>query len=185
MRKIFFILLTFLFTAFSYGVLPEFFSYRFPSDSFFVAQTAEEAQALVDKGVDVNEHINTHTPLYFAIEQDRVEVVRVLLENGADLNDTGHLRHGISYLHMVRSEKMAKLLIEHGADVHRRGNIGKNGNGVLSAVWDNLYYEYIKPEPGRSPYREASKIRKVFKEAGAGFVNRMKGKCATAFSFSQ
>ena len=174
-----FILLTLFFTWFSYGVFPEWWSESFPSNSLALAETAKEAQALIDKGADVNEKINGHYVLYFAIESNRLGVARVLLENGANLHNEG------SYLHMVRSEKMAKLLLEHGADVHIRNHptdaSNSQSNSVLSSVWNNLFNEYISPEQGRSPYREASRIRRTLKKAGAGFTNQIK-RCAIAFS---
>ncbi|KAK4224314.1 ankyrin repeat-containing domain protein [Podospora fimiseda] len=54
----------------------------------FYAGTGAMAQILLDAGADIhakkNKHRDKQTPLHMAVQQGRVDVVRVLLENGAD-----------------------------------------------------------------------------------------------------
>ena len=176
--KIFFYSLILFFASFLYATAAVDW-YIPPSGSLADETTAENAQALIDGGADVNELFGGKTPLYYAVEKNRLEVARVLLENGADLYKVPYSpyeRKRTPYLHIARSEKMLKLLLEYGADDNY------SLRGALASVWNSLYYENILPEEGRVPYTEARRMRKALKRAGAGFINRLYNKCAVVLS---
>ena len=170
--RVFVISLTFFFASFSYATAAVDW-YIPPSGSLPRVTTAEKAQAFIDNGANVNELFGGNPSLYYAVDHNRVEVARVLLKSGADVNEVTYWMSETSYLHMARSEKMIKLLLEYGAELR---------SGVLASVWSNLYDENILHEKGRVPYTEARRMRKALKQAGAGFKNRIKNKCARVLS---
>ncbi|MEQ9238102.1 protein kinase domain-containing protein [Coleofasciculus sp. E2-BRE-01] len=83
----------------------------------------------LDQGVHVNarEH-QDHTPLHWAVSNNKPEIAQLLIDRGADI----HIRYdadGHTVLHIAvqhDTKAMAELLIEQGADVHATDNFGNN-----------------------------------------------------------
>jgi len=79
-------------------------------------------QLLIDAGVDCNKWSGA-SPLYYAIETNRVGVVRILIENGADLNLSGNSSFGwqsslpIEQAARLGFEDIILLLLEKGGDI--------------------------------------------------------------------
>jgi ankyrin repeat protein len=106
----------------------------------------EVAEALLNKGADVDAHRCGMTPLGFAVVRDRWELVRLLCEHGAVLTTGKSLpratgKHGgepmvwspLDIAVNFRSYKMVDYLLSKGADI----NDGDNGWGrtpLMTAV---------------------------------------------------
>jgi ankyrin repeat protein len=99
---------------------------------------------MIKLGADVNEHDSCGvTPLYLAVGNGQVEMVRFLLEHGARVNiipapDVGIGRPSMTPL-MVAAQRghaeIAKLLIEHGADISAEvGVTAMYPNGVTALL---------------------------------------------------
>ncbi|MCK5686777.1 ankyrin repeat domain-containing protein [bacterium] len=54
----------------------------------------DEAEQLIKKGADVNNKSTVGTPLYYAVDEGHVELVKLLIDNGANVNES----NGIGYL---------------------------------------------------------------------------------------
>ena len=94
----------------------------------------EVARQLLLGGADIEEQgggFYPSTPLQIALQQDKVEIVKLLLEHGADVSviDVGD---GGSTLHLaaskwratLRGHEAVALLIQHGADVSSKNESG-------------------------------------------------------------
>lgn len=91
------------------------------SDPFFL-------ESLLKAGLDPNRSNQDGIfPLHIAVENGRVEEVRILLENGAD-PDVGD-PNGVTPLHISYSydglAEISDLLLSHGADPNKRDKLGK------------------------------------------------------------
>lgn len=79
---------------------------------------------LLERGEDVNQLEEYRTALWYAVEYNRTEIVRVLLKFGAD-HSTIKYRFNYTYL-MLAAEKgqtdIVKILLEHGADHSARAS---------------------------------------------------------------
>jgi ankyrin repeat protein len=74
----------------------------------------EEVHRLLVEGVDPNEDDDGGTyPLYYAIDNNNVEMTRLLIEHGADVNPP--LLVG-TFLNITNNEEIILLLLEAGAD---------------------------------------------------------------------
>ena len=81
------------------------------------AKTGDTAvlTAIIASGVDVNLSNGIATPLYLAVDNDRLEAVRLLLDKGADANLPA--KWGFPLMVATGSTpEILKLLIEYGAD---------------------------------------------------------------------
>lgn len=88
------------------------------------------AEILINKGADVNSRVDKgfyegYTPLRFAVEYNRIDMIEFLIDNGADINEKD--KHGKTLLHH-NSEyghiDVAKLLLEKGLDVNTTDDYG-------------------------------------------------------------
>lgn len=111
--------------------------------TLFNVETVEEAQKLIDSGVDVNEK-DSHgiTPIcnfkiirrsdssvYGEYFHRDINITKLLINCGADVNAQDEW--GCSPLHRPHNNDIIKLLIDNGADVNAKDN---NGNSPLHGV---------------------------------------------------
>lgn len=83
---------------------------------------------LLERGANVNPaHSYEVTPLIRAVQNDRVEAVRVLLNAGADVRQLPY--NGEVALMHVRSAAVGRLLLEHGADANAPGSASSAYSG--------------------------------------------------------
>ncbi len=97
------------------------------------ASVKEVAQILLEHGADANAlETRDRTPLHFASENGRVDVVRVLLEHGVDANARD--AHNATPTHLAslpdsiyrEGERLdvVRLLLQYGSDIHALDNEG-------------------------------------------------------------
>jgi ankyrin repeat protein len=84
-----------------------------------LARTGEIAEALIDGGARVNLRgpDDGWSPLFCAVDKDRLDVAAVLLRRGADPRSVSF---GMVPLHVTRSAAMVRLLVAFGADINAR-----------------------------------------------------------------
>lgn len=104
------------------------------------AQDGNEAMArlLLELGCDPNAEVDNSsrdTPLFCALVQDSVPVVRALLEHGADANLGGNIITAVTG-DKKNSLEFVKLMEQHGADLHRECPFagGRNVNVLSMAI---------------------------------------------------
>lgn len=96
------------------------------------AKDAATAKILIDAGADLNGKAKGRTkeqimtPLIFAINLGKNDVVRTLIEAGADLNATDDMKRP-PLINSLETEnvEITKLLIKSGADVNRQSKFGE------------------------------------------------------------
>lgn len=112
----------------------------------------QSVKSLINEGADVNEiETENKTPLFYAITNNNLELVKVLLDHGAKicLNDYSYLFLAIQQsiiLNFERAEKnlrvinyqIVRLLIDRGGNVNQLANDGTNIL-VSSALFSNYY----------------------------------------------
>lgn len=88
------------------------------------------ANLLIDHGADIHLSPNGVSPLYVAVQSNKLQIVERLIEMGADPNiPEMHSGHNISPLYMaiqLRYTDMASLLIDHGANINHSSTITEN-----------------------------------------------------------
>lgn len=90
------------------------------------ALNVEMVRALLDMGAatDGETQRYTTTPLYVAVQQDDLEIAKLLLDAGANPNAQNvDLWFPLSN---AQSIEMVQLLLDHGADIHLRDEIGSD-----------------------------------------------------------
>ena len=105
----------------------------------------ELMQEALDDGADVNQVVAYQTPLFFAIEKRKVELIEFLLDNGADIELPSNKVNGKTPLmHALTngSIEVVKYLVDRGADVSAQD---KKGKSVLKFVRfnDNTMKEFL------------------------------------------
>jgi len=81
--------------------------------------TIDDVKYFVEQGTDVNEYIDSETPLYVAASRNNFEMVKYLIERGADVN--AKIDGMWSPLYEAVSNdnlEMVTYLVEKGADVN-------------------------------------------------------------------
>jgi hypothetical protein len=81
----------------------------------------------LDQGVSANaREYQNHSPLHWAVTNNRVEIVKLLIERGADVrakyDDDEHTVLHMAMLHP--SKELAQVLIEHGANINAKDTFG-------------------------------------------------------------
>lgn len=74
------------------------------------------------EGADINEPWMTNLPLYWAANNNQVEVVKLLLNTGADINGLSGIakRSALHEAALRGNYEIVKLLIDTGADINIR-----------------------------------------------------------------
>ena len=124
---------------------------------------AEEIEDLIQKGADINVKDETgETPLYRAVFNRQMDVVKVLLEHGADVNakaDNGYT--ALMWAAYHGSKDIVQMLLEKGADVNIENNYG-------SRVWDGSDREIVKvinehiKKTGGEPVNDGGILGRIF-----------------------
>lgn len=87
----------------------------------------QKAQEFINHGADVNFHDQYEcTPLYYAIQCNHPEMVKLLLDYGADVNSKNSY-YGSTMLHYAlhyNYPEIVKLLLDYGADINCRNRYG-------------------------------------------------------------
>jgi cytochrome c len=81
---------------------------------------------LLDEGADVNKRSAIATPLYFAVQENHPEAVKLLLQRGADANGESVGGTALQSAARTGSAEMASLLLEHGANPNAASKDGVN-----------------------------------------------------------
>ncbi|KAA8902670.1 ankyrin repeat-containing domain protein [Sphaerosporella brunnea] len=90
-------------------------------------------QRLLEMGYAVNAQYNGSSPLVYASQAGRVEIVRFLLANGAHVNaQGGEYGNALQAATSRGNEAVVQLLLEKGADVNTQG--GHYGNALQAAT---------------------------------------------------
>lgn len=124
--------------------------------------SVEMIRTLLDMGAETDAEAKRHTttPLYVAVQQDDMEIVRLLLEAGANPNAQNVDRW--FPLSNAESMEMVKLLLDYGADIHLTDETGRD---ALQHQKDPFVAEYLidagaRVNPasayGSAPLREAA-----------------------------
>ena len=94
------------------------FTNEYGQTLLYLAETAEQVNALLDRGADVNARardLYEETPLHWA---SNAEVVNALLDRGADVNAKNS--HGGTPLHSAINAEVVNALLDKGADVNAK-----------------------------------------------------------------
>ena len=127
----------------------------FPGDKSFNLIIAaekgydEEILKLLKKGADINTTTSDGvTPLMYAVQNDHLNVAKILLLNGADPNIKPYKRPPALIVAVSNiSFDISELLIRKGADINIQDNNGRtalmhaSANGSIQIVDLLLYYE--------------------------------------------
>ena len=89
------------------------------------------AEVLIKHGSDVNARKPHGTPIYNAVFEERVDILKVLLENKADIHAVD--AHGGQVIQVAARKKlkgydMVKMLLEYEADVNHVDTVSKFNN---------------------------------------------------------
>ena len=99
------------------------------------ANCLEGARLLLQYKADVNCVWRRRSPLWIAVQEQNLEICRLLLEHGANPNYNGTDLDMILLVAVERpSLEIVKLLIDHGADIEQEDNDGSWRNTALSRV---------------------------------------------------
>jgi ankyrin repeat protein len=106
----------------------------------------KEVKLIIEKGRNVNyiENLYRWTPLLWAIEQDRIDICRVLLDHGADVNQRAI--DGLTPLLFAVSGSridIIKLLLIRGANVNHENKFGFTVADYAYHTDDHNDYLYI------------------------------------------
>jgi len=82
---------------------------------------------LIEKGANINlKDLDGWTPLIFAVNSNRIDVVPFLIDNGADLNITANTGYtALHYAVRISKVNITKLLLYEGIDVNILDNARK------------------------------------------------------------
>ena len=108
----------------------------------------EVKKLLRDKSVDINEQdIENNTPLMYACEEGKKDIVKLLVEAGADLNIQNS--YGETALRKVDSpdsesiaEDITRYLIEHGANPHLKEK-HTGYSALINPYIKKIYVKYL------------------------------------------
>ncbi|MFC1855547.1 ankyrin repeat domain-containing protein [Thermodesulfobacteriota bacterium] len=94
----------------------------------------KDVKNLIKEGADVNQEEGFGmTPLMWASNMERADIVKLLIDNGAKVNATCYYGGGTALI-MTCSEEVAKVLMENGADINIRDNRGKSALDVAKKI---------------------------------------------------
>lgn len=107
----------------------------------------EVKKLLKDKSVDINEQdIENNTPLMYACEEGKKDIVKLLVEAGADLNMQNS--YGETALRKVDSpdsisiaKDITRYLIKHGANPYLKEDSGMNA--LVDSTTKEIYVKYL------------------------------------------
>jgi ankyrin repeat protein len=127
----------------------------------------EKARDLINKGANVNgkdENYDKITPLFVAVENANVEMVRLLLEFGAKVNAReGQKQTPLMHLDDDATPELVDLLIRYGAEIDL---IDKEGNSALI-----LAAEGATPEVIRALIDAGADVNRANKEGQTALMN--------------
>lgn len=95
---------------------------------------------LLQYGVDPNvSNIHGLTPLHYAVQYSRINIIHILLKAGANINAEDNegntpLMYAASLSGKTSTEDVVKLLVDHGADLNKR-NL-KGSNALAAAIYN-------------------------------------------------
>lgn len=105
----------------------------------------EIVKVLIENNVDINgKDSYEHTPLYYAVENEQIETVKLLIEKGANVN-TPCWYNNNTLLHFAAAHgdyELAKILIEKGANINITNDRGETP--LYTAIEEFHIKEYIK-----------------------------------------
>ena len=107
-------------------------------------------QQLINEGVDVNERdYNNLTALWYAAQEGRYEMARILIEHKADLEvkdkyGNTPLSKAVYWYKEVPDGKLIKLLVDAGADVNSENNYGVSPLGLAKTIGDFPYLDILE-----------------------------------------
>jgi ankyrin repeat protein len=98
-----------------------------------------ELKKIIVSGYDVNtEEVFNYTPLMYAIDKEKYEVVELLIQNNADLNLCTNAGSPISLAAGKTNFEIVKLLLDNGADINndfrKRDNSWRSTSAVFAAA---------------------------------------------------
>ncbi|MGI9549276.1 MAG: ankyrin repeat domain-containing protein, partial [Bdellovibrionales bacterium] len=85
--------------------------------------SAQDVKLAIESGADINEQISigSISPLMIAIEENRIDIVKVLIEFGVDVNARNQEgQTALMYAIKASRSDLLELLLEQGADVKVR-----------------------------------------------------------------
>ena len=100
-------------------------------------ETNKIAEALINKGADVNATNNINEPLILlSVKNKQTEILKLLIDNGADINAKSNL--GETAIHYAEGDTI-KILVENNADINIKDN---KGNSVIHKLYfiDDIKY---------------------------------------------
>jgi ankyrin repeat protein len=108
------------------------------------ADDLEYIRLLVDQGADVNQKINSYTPLMIACEQGNLEIVEYLLSKKADINaiDKEGKNTPLIYAAANGHPKVVELLIKHNANINIKNFCGLTALD-LAVVSNNIEVQAV------------------------------------------
>ncbi|CAE7226584.1 kidins220b [Symbiodinium natans] len=118
--------------------------------------TASSAQWLIARGAQVNhvDNVRKQTAIFFAVERNDMELVKVLLRHGADINFKDQYQQTcLFYAVNLGHTEMTKLLVEMKADILLKDLGGRTAtdfarkNGALPRAESAIRYVEAMAEP--------------------------------------
>lgn len=97
-----------------------------------------EVKKLLDEGLKINENIDMfeNTPLYFAAENENIEVIKLILEERKNIKIDNLISAFMQAVKSNENPEVIKFMISNGLDVnHKDKNSGDTP--ILNSVWND------------------------------------------------
>jgi len=101
-----------------------------------------ELNKIIKNGYDINKEIVkdflpyiNYTPLLYAVEKEKYEIIKLLIQNNVDLNFSTNIDSPISLAAKKNNITIIKLLLDNGADINNDFRYGSNNSYTYSAIF--------------------------------------------------
>lgn len=167
---------------------PNFEDKYFRSPLWMAAMLGREefAKELLDNGAVIDCLSESRTPLYIAVQHNRIEVVALLIQYGANIElPDKHGRRPVELAHELELVEMKALLISNGAVFHSKDPRPKLNIALQALIPGKVHHPIVNiseiPENGQFW---------VFTNAGALYVfssktNKLLATCMSLIPFSE